>query len=71
MSDSIMGVDMAAAPKIFRVKYRVMDTCSIEVEAEDEMDAQNKVLLNAFCEDETYGFLGAEIHDVLEVEKLE
>lgn len=55
---------------IFRVKYHVRDTCTIEVEAESEEDARNKVLLGDFEEDETYEFLTAEVTDVWEVEKL-
>lgn len=55
---------------IFRVKYHVRDTCTIEVEAESEEDARNKVLLGDFEEDETYDFVEAEITDVVEVERL-
>lgn len=57
-------------PKIFRVSYHVRDSCTIEVEAESEEDARNKVLAGDFEEDETYDFLTAEITDVWAVEEL-
>jgi len=55
---------------IFKVRYIVEDTCSIEVEAESEEDARNKVLTGQFEENETYEFLDADIVEVTEVVKL-
>lgn len=55
---------------VFKVKYYVRDTCSIEVEADSPEEALHKVLRGEFEEDETYDFIGAEITEVVDVEKL-